>query len=40
MLHGASFAPFDGLAGERLVNVLEINLTLEARYRTVHADGN
>lgn len=38
MLHEASFAPFDGLAGERLVNVLEVNLALQRRYRTIHAD--
>jgi len=44
MLREAAFAPFDGLAGERLVNVLEINLALRKRYvsaeRTVHVEAH
>jgi len=44
MLREAAFAPFDGLAGERLVNVLEINLALRKHYvsveRTVHVEAH
>ena len=27
-----AFAPWDGLAGEKIVNVLEVNLELRSRY--------
>jgi potassium-transporting ATPase KdpC subunit len=32
MLHHSATAPLAGLAGEYLVNVLEINLALKTRY--------
>jgi K+-transporting ATPase ATPase C chain len=32
LLHDKAFAPFDGLAGEKLINVLEVNLELRNRY--------
>jgi K+-transporting ATPase ATPase C chain len=32
LLQDKSFAPFNGLAGEKLINVLEVNLELRNRY--------
>lgn len=32
LLNEKAFAPFDGLAGEKLINVLEVNLELRNRY--------
>jgi len=36
MLHEKAHAPFGGLAGVELVNVLELNLALKERYRPAH----
>jgi K+-transporting ATPase ATPase C chain len=32
ILQDDAFAPFDGLAGEKMINVLQINLKLRKRY--------
>jgi K+-transporting ATPase c subunit len=34
MLQTDSFAPLDGLVGEKMVNVLQVNLELTKRYGT------
>jgi potassium-transporting ATPase KdpC subunit len=39
LLHDKSFAPLGGLAGEPLVNVLELNVSLQGRYGKQMADG-